>query len=108
MTTVINLNFLNFFKLKLDSYTINDVRSYNRYFDNGSRNDPRQWDEVIDVTPHSPATVDNDEGRGSLAGYPKKEITRLIAPPETNKTYDRKGRTIPYCLEKGAHVNSYA
>lgn len=109
MTTVINFNFLNFFKLKLDKRSINisnDVRSYNQYFDNRSLNYSPEQEEIIDVTPYSLELAEKDNG----PEFKMLDAHRAAALPDafgTKAIYNRKGKTIQYFQEKGLLVNSY-
>jgi hypothetical protein len=110
MTTVINFNLLNFFKLKLDNRSVNinnDVRSYNQYFDNRSLNYSPDQEEVIDMTPYSLELAEKDNG----SEFKMLDTHRMAALPGafgTNAIYNRKGNTIQYFQEKGLLVNSYA
>ena len=109
MTTVINFNFLNFFKLKLDnrSVNINNVfRSYNQYVDNRSLNDSPEQEEVIDVTPYTLELAEKDNGSEFklLDAQRAAEHPGAVGNPAI---YSRKGNTIQYFQEKGLLVNSY-
>lgn len=110
MTTVINFNFLNFFKLKLDNHNlnlnVNDNRSYNQYLDNRRQYLPEQED-VIDVTPYSRVVDGNDES-SALQIIDARKTKELVGNSGTHKIYNRKGDTIQHLQEKGLHVNSYA
>ena len=110
MTTVINFNFLNFFKLKLDNRSINinnDVRSYNQYFENRSLRYLPETEEVIDVTPYS---LELDE-KDNSSEFKLLDAQRTSQSPRAlgnQAIYSRKGNTIQYTQEKGLLVNSYA
>ncbi|MBI4848156.1 MAG: hypothetical protein HY808_06195 [Nitrospirae bacterium] len=106
MTTVINLNFLNFFKLKLNNYTINDIRTHNQYFDNRRQNYSEAKGEpvdIIDVTPNNQLVAVPDKG----SSLHRKDVN-FIVPFEATTTYDRKGKSVQFSQEKGMRVNSYA
>jgi hypothetical protein len=109
MTTVINFNLLNFFKLKLDNRSVNinnDARSYNQYFDNRRLNYSPEQEEVIDVTPYSLELAEKDNGSEfkMLDAHLAADLPGAFG---TNAIYNRKGKTIQYCQEKGLLVNSY-
>jgi hypothetical protein len=109
MTTVINFNLLNFFKLKLDNRSVNinnDARSYNQYFDNRRLNYSPEQEEVIDVTPYSLELAEKDNGSEfKMLDYNK--TADLPGASGTNAIYNRKGKTIQNFQEKGLLVNSY-
>ncbi|RJQ15034.1 MAG: hypothetical protein C4560_11360 [Nitrospiraceae bacterium] len=105
MTTVINFNFLNFFKLS-NSHTAYNIRSYAQYSDNGRPDYAQKQEEIIDVTPYSRALSENKRPSFQLPDLRKE--TYLPAPSGVEKTYDHKGEIVQYTLEKGSHVNSYA
>jgi hypothetical protein len=111
MTTVINFNFLNFFKLKLDNHNlnlnVNDNRSYNQYLDNRRQDYLPEQEDVIDVTPYSRVVDENDESSAlQILDAPKTK--ELVGNSGTHKIYNRKGNAIQHFQEKGIHVNSYA
>jgi hypothetical protein len=109
MTTVINFNFLNFFKLRLDNRSVNinnDVRSYNQYFDNRSLNYSPEQEEVIDVTPYNFELAEKD----NIPEFKLLDVQRTAQRPgalRNQAIYSRKGNTIQYLQEKGLLVNSY-
>jgi hypothetical protein len=111
MTTVINFNFLNFFKLKLDNYNINlnanDNRSYNQYLDNRRQNYLPEQEEVIDITPYSRVVDKNDESSELqlIDTHKGKDLFINFGAPNT---YNREGKNIQYFQEKGLHINSFA
>jgi hypothetical protein len=109
MTTVINLNILNFFRLKQNNYTVNDVRIHNN-FSEKKQGESKRNDRVIDVTPYSRAldirkdlmahNVQGPEGKASQA--------RLISGPAAiDKTYDHRGNAVQIYDSKGTYVDSY-
>jgi len=109
MTTVINFNFLNFFKLKLDNRSVNinnDVCSYNQYFDNRSQNYLQEQEAVIDVTPYSLELAEKDNSSEFKLLDAQKTAQRPGALGN-HAIYSRKGNTIQYFQEKGLLVNSY-
>lgn len=111
MTTVINFNFLNFFKLKLDNHNINlnanDNRSYNQYLDNRRQNYSPEQEEVIDITPYSLVVDKNDESSELqlIDTHKEKNLFSNFGAPNI---YNREGKTIQYFQEKGLHINSFA
>ena len=114
MTTVINFNFLNFFKLKYDEHNTslnlslkNDVRSYNRYFDERGQDYSPEQEEVIDVTPYS-HVISEQEKRPGLKMINGTVITNPLSVYKAFITYNPKGVTKKYFQEKGLLVNSYA
>ncbi len=109
MTTVINFNFLNFFKLKLDNHNINinDIRSHNQYFDNRRQDYPPEQEEIIDITPYS-RVIDGNDTSLKLQLINTLKTKNPVSTSETHNIYNRKGKAIQYFHEKGLHVNSYA
>ncbi|MBI5098087.1 MAG: hypothetical protein HZB30_02465 [Nitrospirae bacterium] len=111
MTTVINFNFLNFFKLKLDNHNINlnanDNRSYNQYLDNRRQNYFPEQEDVIDVTPYSRVVDENDES-SALQLIDSRKTKDLVSNSGAPNIYNRKGKTIQYFQEKGLRINSFA
>ena len=109
MTTVINFNLLNFFKLKLDNRSVNinnDARSYNQYFDNRRLNYSPEQEEVIDVTPYSLELAEKENG-SEFKMLDAHKTADLPGAFGTNAIYNRKGKTIQNFQEKGLLVNSY-
>jgi len=109
MTTVINFNLLNFFKLQLDNRSVNinnDARSYNQYFDNRRLNYVPEQEEVIDVTPYSLQLADKDNG-SEFKMLDSHKTADLPGAFGTIAIYNRKGKTIQNFHEKGLLVNSY-
>lgn len=109
MTTVINYNVLNFFTMRLnDSAFNNDVRSYDRHLDDRRRTYPWEQDEtgdVIDVTPYSRTTVDDQDSRVRA-----KRTEKNIGFTGTSKIetlYDRQGRPVQVVHAKGLFVDTY-
>jgi len=110
MTTVINFNFLNFFRLKPDNFTAaDDSLSYDRGLYRGRQDYPRQQSgagEVIDVTRYSRASAGNYEGTGLWPGE-RGRIIYFTDPARTENLYDRKGKTVQCADEKGARFSLY-
>ena len=105
MTTVINLNILNFVKLKLNNYTVNDTRTHNQYFDNRKQHYSSGHEGpggIIDITPRTQLMAIGNQMTGA------QDRAALVIPAEIDKTYDRKGNAVQYLSEKGARVNAYA
>ena len=110
MTTVINFNILNFFRLKQNNYTVNDVR-INNNISYGKKDASQGNDRIIDVTPC------NSTFEGSrdliLRDIPvpdnKAPHARLItSPTAVDNTYDRRGNAIQIYHSKGMYIDSYA
>ncbi len=109
MTTVINFNLLNFFKLQLDNRSVNinnDARSYNQYFDNRSLNYVPEQEEVIDVTPYSLQLAEKENG-SEFKMLDARKTADVQGAFGTNAIYNRKGKTTQNFHEKGLLVNSY-
>ncbi|GBD97160.1 MAG TPA: hypothetical protein ENG83_15725 [Nitrospirae bacterium] len=117
MTTVINLNILNFFRLKLNKYTVNDVR-FNTHNDirlnprhsDGNKNHSPEEEHVVDVTPYSKVVADTGTGnnnRGELTIPNLSQAEPVIQPAVIDRTYDRRGNTVQYFQANGVHVDSY-
>ncbi len=110
MTTIINFNFINFFKLKLDDHNINlntnDNRLYNQYLDNRRQNYSPEQEEVIDITPYSRVIDKNYESSDfQLIDNKEKDLFSNFGAPNI---YNREGKTIQHFQEKGLHINSFA
>ncbi|MEW6602182.1 MAG: hypothetical protein AB1499_14505 [Nitrospirota bacterium] len=108
MTTVINFNVLNFFRLKLNNHTVNDVRISNNLSRRG-KDESLVNERVIDVTPYS--KVYNGGGTLMLKDVqpPDKKVDhpRLIMGAAVENTYDRQGNSIQIYDSKGIHIDSY-
>lgn len=110
MTAVFNLNILNFFKLKEDNSSVNNVR-YNTVSLEKHHDDGPARERVIDVTPFSRVVTDDSgqepEGPSqSLIEYKHRSLSRRA--PVLSTTYNRQGRTRHYSYPKGMHVDLYA
>jgi hypothetical protein len=109
MTTVINLNIVNFFRLKLNKFTVDDISSNTRVPDKRYNYSPGEK-HVIDVTPYSRVIDDYEVAEGKDTKFPVSSLRKtnfVMSPPEINKTYDRRGKTIQYFQPKGVYVDSY-
>lgn len=111
MTTVINFNVLNFFRLKLDNHTVNNnVRIDNNLSYRGK--DEFQGNErVIDVTPYSKVSDSNRDlilRDFPLTDKPMPHSRLLMVPAAIASTYDRRGRAINIYVSKGTYIDSYA
>ena len=110
MTAVINLNILNFFRMKEDHSTVNNVR-FNALSLERRQDDRPARERVIDVTPFS-RVVEDDAGHESegpsqhLIDYKQRALSRHA--PMLNTTYTRQGSTRQYHYPKGMHVDLYA
>ena len=111
MTTVINFNFLNFFKLKLDHHNlnlnVNANHSYNQYLDNRRQDYFPEKEDVIDVTPYSRVVDENDES-SALQIIDARKTKELVRNSGIHKMYNRKGNAIQHFQEKGKHINAFA
>jgi hypothetical protein len=110
MTALINLNILNFFRLKEDNSTVNNVR-FNTVSPEKHHDDGPARERVIDVTPFSRVVADDSdhESEGpshSLIDYRQRALSRHA--PALNSTYNRQGRAPHYHYPKGMHVDLYA
>jgi hypothetical protein len=109
MTTVINYNVLNFFTMRLNNIAPgDDVRSYNRHPDDGRKTYPWEKDEagdVIDVTPYSRTTVDDQTGE-VRAGRTEKKID-LTGRAKIETMYNRAGKPVQVFYLKGLFVDTY-
>jgi len=109
MTTVINFNVLNFFRLKQNNYTVNDVR-INNNISYREKEKSQGNDRVIDVTPYTKAV----NGSGDLIlrdiPAPDKKVPHaqlVMDPAAIDNTYDRTGNAIKIYHSKGKHIDSY-
>ena len=109
MTTVINLNLLNFFRLKLNSFTVNETRINAQFTDGGRKHQPEK-DNIIDVTAQSRVVADSAGGNRPDLRLPARRSVQSLpvaSPANVDKTYDRRGNMIQYFMQKGMHVDSY-
>ena len=112
MTTVINLNILNFFRLKLNKYTVNDVR-VDAHFSDTRENHSTKNEHVIDITPCSKIVADKEAGDNNgrepaIRNFsPAELVFQPDQPAVINKTYDRRGNSVQYFQSKGMHIDSY-
>lgn len=107
MTTVINFNILNFFRL--NNYTVNDVRINNNFADR-KKDESQGNDRIIDVTPSNRTF----EGAGDLIlrdiPVPARKAPRpqlVMGRAAIDNTYDRRGNAIQIYPSKGMHIDSY-
>ncbi len=110
MTTVINLNILNVIKLKLNRFTVNDIR-FNAQVSDERHNSPAERDDVIDITPYSRVVTGNELDIKKDTKYPvsRPHQSRSVMRAEViDRTYDRRGNSVEYSQPKGMHVDSYA
>jgi hypothetical protein len=105
MTTVINLNILNFLRLKLDEHTVNDYRLTSDLPGSNKEHSPDK-EHIIDITPQN--RVLKNEETDLLPVVSRFRPARLPMPQVIeNKTYDRKGNSVQYVHEKGINIDSY-
>jgi hypothetical protein len=109
MTSVINLNILNFFKLQEDNSTVNNVRfntvSLEKHQDNGTAGE-----RVIDVTPFSSVVSDDTDREFECPSrhlIDHKQSSPARHAPALNTTYNRNGRVRHLNSVKGIHVDLY-
>jgi hypothetical protein len=110
MTSVINLNILNFFKLHEDNSTVNNVR-FNTVSLEKHQGDGPARERVIDVTPFS--RVVSDDADHESEAPPRYPVNYKQGGPAghalaMNTTYNRQGRRRHYYSPKGVHVDLYA
>ncbi|MBI5663647.1 MAG: hypothetical protein HZC49_00960 [Nitrospirae bacterium] len=109
MTTVINFNILNFFRLKQNNYTVNDVR-INNNFSGRNKNESQDNDRIIDVTPLNRKFAAGGDLIPRTVPVPEKNAPYpLLAMGQTAviNTYDRSGNVIRMNHSKGTHIDSY-
>ncbi|MBI4682443.1 MAG: hypothetical protein HY757_04995 [Nitrospirae bacterium] len=110
MTTVINLNILNFFRLKLNKFTVNNVQ-LNAQLPYRRQDTQAEREDVIDVTPYSNVVADNEGINRTGINYPVSPYRHaevVKGSDVIDKTYDRMGNKIQCCHPKGTHIDSYA
>jgi hypothetical protein len=111
MTTVINLNIMNFFGLKPNKFAVNDVRLNTRNSDGRQRNSSYNKDRIIDVTPYCRVVADNEaDSQKDVESSLDKALQKKNVMNNTvmGTIYDRKGRIIQCFQQKGMYVDSYA
>jgi hypothetical protein len=105
MTTVINLNILNFLKLKHDEHTVNDYR-LNSEFPESNKEHATDRERTIDITPQN--RILKNKEVDLLPAVSRFRQARLPVPQiMEHKTYDRKGNSVQYIHEKGINIDSY-
>ncbi len=132
MTTVINLNILNFFRLKLNKFTQNNVQLHAEV-SVGNQKQAAEREDVIDITPYSREVHESKALIHTGAGMPvnpyrtpdmvkRLGVSDKMLPPDgqyrqsrdavkssvINGTYDRSGKTVECCQPKGKHIDAYA
>ncbi len=105
MTTVINLNLVNFFKLNLDNTLPSEIRQHNQFY-NRKQNHPTEDDKIIDITPREQRLVDDSEETMLDLRKPQK-TANPVNPAHINKIYDQSGMAIQYLSEKGIFIDTY-
>jgi hypothetical protein len=110
MAAVINLNILNFFKLKELNYTTNNIR-FNTVTVEKSQSDDLPKERVIDVTPFSRVIADaneleSDESPPALIDYRQPRSRPYYS--SSRDAYNRAGKSVKYTYPKGLHVDLYA
>jgi len=109
MSTVINLNILNFIRFKLNNHTVNDVRINNNFSDR-KKDDSQANGMVVDVTPYNRAIEDRRDLMVRDMSVPDTYTSRAQLVMETtaaDNTYDRRGNLIQTHESKGMHIDSY-
>jgi hypothetical protein len=109
MAAVINLNFLNFFKLKEDNSTVSNVRFNTFSFEKEQRENPAK-DRIIDITPFSRVIADasdNDaeDSNPALIDYRKAGHHKYSST--FSRPYDRNGKAVEDDYPKGLHLDLY-
>ncbi len=109
MTTVIDLNILNLFRLKLKKFTFNDIRLNTQA--SGTRQDySREKNRIIDITPYCSVVADNETDSKKDKEFLPDNAHRakfVDNPARINKTYDRRGNIVQYFHSKGLYIDSY-
>lgn len=104
MTTVINLNFLNFFGPGADNHAAHDTR-LNTRSSGQQHNSSSQEGRIIDVTPRS---TNQRESRPVPVAANSDQIKRITPQAMAAMTYDRRGNSVQYAFQKGQYIDSYA
>ncbi|MDH4027577.1 MAG: hypothetical protein OEU95_01935 [Nitrospirota bacterium] len=107
--TTINFNILNFYGPDRDRSAESDGRL------NARRSEAKEApayirDRVIDVTPYcrvADACETDDERVVKLPFRGRRSAGSAVTPGMVTRTYDRRGRAIPYLLPKGMNVDEY-
>jgi hypothetical protein len=110
MTTVINLNILNFFKLQHNSSTVNDNRTITLVSDNRTGHYPERED-VIDITPSTSMVIGNETAMKRDITFPLSKYSpadEVMGHERANTMYDRRGNRVSGYHPKGVYVDSYA
>jgi len=109
MTTIINLNILNVFGLKVDKKTVHNNQL------NANRPERREKSfpdhRTIDVTPSYPAISYNKPAPDNIRNVPVKVIEQpevLTCYPEKSETYILKAYSTVCFMPKGTKIDSYA
>ena len=110
MTSVINLNILNFFRLREQNSTTNNIR-FNAFNLEKRQSDDPANERIIDITPLSRVTADakepeSEEPSLSLIDYRQPGSRTYYS--SSRDAYNRKGESVTYFYPKGLHVDVYA
>jgi hypothetical protein len=109
MTTVINFNILNFFRLTQNNHTVNDVR-INNNISSSKKDESAGSDRTIDVTPYNRMTAGSGELIVRDNPVPDRKVPHaqlIMVPAAADNTYDRRGNAIRIYQSKGTHIDSY-
>jgi len=107
--TTINFNILNFYGPDRDRSAERDLRLTARQPE-GKEDSAYIRERVIDVTPYcrvADACETDDERVVKLPFRGSRSAGYAVSPGMVTRTYDRKGRAIPYLLPKGTNVDEY-
>jgi len=106
MTTVINLNILNVYNLKQNTFRATNIRSRDED-DNYNKYSRTSQERVIDITPEFRALNETVNSRPYKKGYPAYR-GKVTVNNVRDGLYDRNGRSVQNSQAKGMHVDSYA
>ncbi len=101
MTTVINLNVFNYYKLDPDRFRAADL-DLNPLASDRNKDYSAVKEEVIDVTDSYRVVADEEVVRSENSGFPTHLKESLAG-----KTYNRKGHKVPLFQAKGIYVDSF-
>lgn len=104
MTTVINLNILNFFRLKFNKLLPDDAHAHMNHSD-GRQRDTRGRGQVIDITQYSTSAEEDKEYLPAVRNARQADV--LVPAHLINRTYDRSGRSVQHISQKGLNIDSY-
>lgn len=112
MTTVINLNILNFFHQKRhnNNCAADNVR-FNTFFKDKQKDNPSDKNQVIDITPFCRVVSDECNLTVKNTTLTSNDLSTdryTVNSIESFSTYGRNGEKVQLYLSKGLHIDSYA